>query len=66
MAKIKEPKVRYVIDNKGIKKEVIISIKDYKGLIEDLNDLAIVAERKDEETVSHKTVLRDLKRNDLL
>ena len=66
MAKIKEPKVRYVTDTKGIKKEVIISIKDYNELIEDLNDLAIIAERKGEETVDHKVLLKDLKNDRLL
>jgi hypothetical protein len=41
----------YVIDSKGNKKSVIIPIKKYTQLLEDLHDLSVINERKDEETI---------------
>ena len=49
----KDITLKYITDEKGRKKEVILPIKEYEDLIEDLEDLAIVAERRDEETVDH-------------
>ena len=62
MAEIKKYKVRYVTDEKGNKTEVIIKMKDYEELLEDLNDLAIVAERRDEKVIAHEEVLDSLKK----
>ena len=39
---------RYVVTEKGQKIGVLLSFKEYESLIEDLHDLAIIAERKDE------------------
>lgn len=36
--------LRYVTDKKGVKREVILPIKDFENLLEDLNDLALIAE----------------------
>lgn len=58
--------LRYVTDKKGIKKEVILSIKDFEKLLEDLEDLAVTAERRDEETVNHEDVIKELKRDGIL
>lgn len=41
-------KIRYLVDYKGRKKSVLLPIKDYEELLEDLADLALIAERKDE------------------
>ena len=40
-------KMRYVVDEKGRKKSVVLPIKEYEELLEDLADLAVIAERKD-------------------
>ena len=45
---------------------VILSIKDFENLLEDLKDLAITAERRDEETINHDDVLKELKRDGIL
>ena len=58
--------LKYVIDKKGIKKEVILSIKDFENLLEDLEDLAVAAERRDEETLNHKSVIKELKNDGIL
>ena len=49
---MKTLKERYVIDNKGNKTDVIISVSDFDKLLEDLHDLAVIAERREEILVS--------------
>lgn len=41
-------KVRYLVDEKGRKQSVVLPIREYEELLEDLADLALIAERKDE------------------
>ena len=41
-------KIRYLVDEQGRKKSVVLPIKQYEELLEDLADLAIIAERKGE------------------
>jgi PHD/YefM family antitoxin component YafN of YafNO toxin-antitoxin module len=43
---------QYVIDEKGNKVAVILSSLKYQHLKEDLHDLAMVAEQRDEGTIS--------------
>lgn len=57
---------RFVIDRKGKKKAVIIPIKEYRELLEDLHDLAVVAERRDEPTISFTRLKEKLKTDGLL
>lgn len=54
-------KIKYITDSKGKKKDVILSIKDYNNLIEDLNDLAVVAERRNEKTITHKSLVKKIR-----
>jgi PHD/YefM family antitoxin component YafN of YafNO toxin-antitoxin module len=39
---------RFVVTEKGQKTGILLSLKEYESLMEDLRDLAIIAERKDE------------------
>ena len=39
---------QFIISRKGQKTGVLLSIKEHNELLEDLEDLAIIAERKDE------------------
>jgi len=66
MVNIKELKFRYVTDKNGKKTEVILPIKEFENLLEDLEDLAVAAERRDEETISHDDLLKELKNNGIL
>jgi len=43
---------QFVFDAKGNKTGVILSVERYEQLMEDLHDLAVVAERRDEESIS--------------
>jgi hypothetical protein len=43
---------QYVVDEKGNKIAVILPLTEYQHLKEDLHDLAMVAERRDEDTIN--------------
>ena len=64
MAKVKEEK--FIINEKGEKQAVILDVKYYRRLLEDLTDLRIIAERKNEEVVSLEKVEDQLKKDGLL
>lgn len=57
---------QYVVDSKGRKRGVLLSIEQYERLLEDLHDLAVVAERRDEKTISLEALKRRLKKDGLL
>jgi hypothetical protein len=63
---IREMGVKYITDETGEKTAVILPIKEFEELLEDLDDLAVLAERRDEPTLSHKEVIAKLKRDGLL
>jgi PHD/YefM family antitoxin component YafN of YafNO toxin-antitoxin module len=51
---------QYLTDERGAKVAVVIPIADYDALMEDVADLACVAERRDEERVSWEDVKKQL------
>lgn len=53
---------QYVINEKGKKTGVILSLKQYQKLLEDLHDLAVVAERKNEKPITMEAMKRRLRR----
>jgi len=55
--------VQYLTNEKGKKTAVVLSVADYEKLIEDLDDLAVIAERREEETVPHDELKKQVKRN---
>ncbi len=57
---------QYVINPAGKKTAVILSLKQYQRIQEDLHDLAVVAERREEKAISLKEMERRLKKDDLL
>ena len=57
---------QYVIDEKGKKTGVLLSLKQYDKLMEDLHDLAVVAERKNEKPITLEEMKRRLKKDDLI
>ena len=57
---------QYVVDIKGKKTGVILSLKRYQQLLEDLHDLAVVAERRREKPISLEEMKRRLEKDDIL
>jgi len=53
----------YVTDANGQRTAVILPISEYEELLEDLHDLAVLAERRDEPSVAHEEVVAMLKQD---
>jgi PHD/YefM family antitoxin component YafN of YafNO toxin-antitoxin module len=54
---------QFVVDARGRKKAVLLSVEQYQKLLEDLHDLAVVAERRKEKTISLAELRRRLKKD---
>ncbi|OGW13423.1 MAG: hypothetical protein A3G93_01610 [Nitrospinae bacterium RIFCSPLOWO2_12_FULL_45_22] len=57
---------QYLIDESGKKTAVVIPLEEYEELLEDLHGLAIIAERRDEPTISLDELIKRLKVDGLL
>lgn len=58
---------RIALNNgKGKKNRVVLSLKRYRRLLEDLHDLAVIAERRSERAISFDSLKRRLKKDGLL
>jgi len=57
---------QYVVDRQGKKVAVVLPIKEYEQLLEDLHDLAVVAERRAEEPIGLGEMKRRLKEHGLV
>ena len=60
MVDLKQLEVQYVTNQIGEKTAVILSLASFRDLIEDLEYLAMAAERRDEPTISHYELLSEL------
>ena len=58
--------LQYLTDQTGKKTAVVLPISDYEKLLEDLDDLATLAERREEPTMLHEQFKADLKRDGIL
>ena len=58
----KKSDIQYVVDERGRKKAVIMSYRAYKQLLEDLDDLRCIEERKNEPTICFDEIVEDLKK----
>ena len=66
MIRLDNIRPQYITDEKGKKKSVILPLSSFQDLLEDMEDLAAVAERRDEPTISHNKFLLELKNNGLI
>lgn len=51
----------FIVNENGDKESVILSMNEYTQLLEELEDLAIVAERRTEKSISHSELIAELK-----
>lgn len=63
---MEEPQEQYVVDPKGRKVSVILSVERYDKLLQDLHDLALVAERRNQKPISFNEMRRRLKKDGIL
>lgn len=66
MIDTKDLALNYITNESGEKTAVILPIAQFEELLEDLEDLAIVAERRDESTTSHADLIAELKQDGIL
>ncbi len=52
---------QFIVDETGKKTAVILPLEDYKELLEDIHDLAVIAERRDEAAISTNELMKRLK-----
>ena len=57
---------KFIVDESGIKKAVILPVEDYEELLEDIHDLTVIADRKDEPTISLEDLKKRLKADGLI
>ncbi len=58
--------LEYIVGEHGEKKAVVLSIEEYEELMEDLHDLRIVAERKNEGEMDLVELKERLKKDGIL
>ncbi len=58
--------VRYHVTEYVKKLSVVLPLHEYENILEDIADLAAIAERREEEFVDHETVIARLKADGLL
>jgi hypothetical protein len=58
--------VQYLTDDRGERTAVVLPLPEYEKLLEDLADLAVVAERREEPTVPHEQFVAELKRDGIV
>jgi len=58
--------LQFITDEKGKKKAVILQFEEFLELLEDYEDIAQLAERRDERTIPFEQVLIELKRDGFL
>lgn len=66
MLKLKDLHMKYITNEAGEKTSVILPIEKFQELLDDIEDLATAAERRDEPTVPHEKVIKGLKKNGLV
>lgn len=57
---------RYITSEDGSRIDVVLPVADYEELMEDLHDLAVIAERRDEPSVPLEEVIKKLQEDGLL
>lgn len=57
---------QYITDENGNKTSVILPLPEFIELVEDIEDLAVVAERREEPTISHEKLLSEFSKDGLL
>lgn len=63
---MKSAGLEYLLDSRGKKKAVIVPLAEYRRMMEDLHDLAVVADRQSGENLSMTKMERKLTRRRLI
>ena len=52
---------QFIVDEKGKKTAIVLSLEEYEELLEDIHDLAVIAERRDDPIISFDELKKRLK-----
>jgi len=52
---------QYITDDNGDKVSVVLDMQEFECMLEDIEDLTAIADRKDEATTSHDDFLKELR-----
>ncbi len=52
--------IKYITDENGIKTDVVLPYSDYLDILEEIEDLRTIAERKNEILIEHNLVVESL------
>ncbi len=66
IVRMAEREERFLVDARGRKTAVVVPVARYRRMVEDLHDLAAIAERREEPTISHQELVARLKRDGLV
>jgi hypothetical protein len=66
MLNLEQFKLQFITNESGEKTAVILPIDEFQELLDDIEDLAIVAERRDDPTISHQELHTELKKDGLI
>ena len=58
--------LQYLTNEEGQKTAVIIPMEDYIKFLEDMEDLVVIAERRDEPRLNHDQFLAELRKDGIL
>ncbi len=56
--------VKYITNEIGEKTEVVMSFSDYLDILEEIDDLRVIAERKNDILIEHSVVKTMINQND--
>jgi len=57
---------QFIVDEKGKKTAIVLSLEEYEELLEDIHDLAVIAERRDDPVISFDELKKRLKTDGLI
>ena len=63
MGKTKE---RYIVDENGDRRAVVLGVEEYQELLDDIHDLAVIADRRDESTTGFDELKKRLREHGLI
>ena len=63
---IRDLQAQYITDETGKKTAIILPIEEFEELLEDIEDIAVLLERRDEPSIPFDEVIANLKQNGLL
>lgn len=66
MINVRKLKASYIIDEHGKRTSVILPMKEFEELLEDIEDLATIAEGREEPTISHEDLIAELRKDGFL